>query len=154
MRVKAIGLHEQLAYMRMWWPQFTTRVRDGILTSVGGLCPGELCATYQVKVTYQAGDTPVVRVLNPELQPREENGRIPHMYGQERLCLFLPGTGEWTSEKPIAVTIVPWTSLWLYFYEVWHATGEWLGGGVEPETKPTIRKELEEHVRTRTVKRR
>ena len=29
-------------------------------------------------------------------------------------------------------TIVPWASLWLYYYEVWHATGEWLGGGEHP----------------------
>jgi hypothetical protein len=29
-------------------------------------------------------------------------------------------------------SIVPWTSLWLYYYEIWHATGEWLGGGHDP----------------------
>ncbi len=52
------------------------------------------------------------------------------MYDQKRLCLYLPG--QWSGEKPIAVTIVPWASVWLYFYEVWRATGEWLGGGVEP----------------------
>ena len=32
----------------------------------------------------------------------------------------------------IADTILPWTSLWLYFYELWHATGQWLGGGEHP----------------------
>jgi hypothetical protein len=31
----------------------------------------------------------------------------------------------------IATTIIPWLSLWLYYYEVWHATGEWMGGGIE-----------------------
>ena len=54
------------------------------------------------------------------------------MYGQERLCLYLPGSGEWSSELPLGRTFLPWISLWLYFYEVWHATGEWLGGGLEP----------------------
>jgi hypothetical protein len=31
----------------------------------------------------------------------------------------------------VADTTVPWTALWLYHYEVWHATGEWLGGGID-----------------------
>lgn len=64
------------------------------------------------------------------------------MYGQESLCLYLPNSGEWTPEMPIAVTIVPWASVWLYFYEFWYATGEWLGGGVEPDTTPPIRREV------------
>ena len=34
---------------------------------------------------------------------------------------------------PIADTIIPWTSEWLFFYELWLATGgEWLGEGEHP----------------------
>lgn len=29
-------------------------------------------------------------------------------------------------------TIIPWTSEWLFNYEVWLATGEWRGGGMHP----------------------
>jgi hypothetical protein len=32
----------------------------------------------------------------------------------------------------IAETIIPWTSEWLYFYELWVFTGEWHGGGHAP----------------------
>ena len=32
----------------------------------------------------------------------------------------------------LATTIVPWCSEWLFYYELWLATGEWLGGGVHP----------------------
>ena len=32
----------------------------------------------------------------------------------------------------IADTIVPWTCEWLIHYEIWLATGEWHGGGEEP----------------------
>jgi hypothetical protein len=35
----------------------------------------------------------------------------------------------------IAATIVPWLSLWLYYYEVWLATGAWEGGGISHEPK-------------------
>jgi len=30
-------------------------------------------------------------------------------------------------------TIVPRTSLWLFYYEVWFLAGEWYGGGKHPE---------------------
>jgi hypothetical protein len=152
MRARTIGLHEQAAFMRFWWPTFTTRVRRGTLVTEGEVCPDELCATYRVQVTYAGGGTPEVRVLSPELCPRAGEDRIPHMYEQERLCLYLPSSGQWSAEKPIAVTLVPWASLWLYFYEVWHATGEWLGGGMEPEAKPPIRREVEHYERPRKAR--
>jgi hypothetical protein len=33
----------------------------------------------------------------------------------------------------IANTIVPWSVLWLFYFEDWLCTGEWSGGGVHPE---------------------
>ena len=30
----------------------------------------------------------------------------------------------------IATSIVSWLVLWLYYYEIWRVTGEWLGGGI------------------------
>ncbi|HYM07249.1 MAG TPA: hypothetical protein VE377_25720 [Candidatus Dormibacteraeota bacterium] len=27
-------------------------------------------------------------------------------------------------------SIIPWLALWLMFYEMWRATGEWYGGGI------------------------
>lgn len=35
--------------------------------------------------------------------------------------------------------IVPWTSLWLYFFEDWLATDEWKGGGKHPAEDEPIR---------------
>ena len=80
-------------------------------------------------------------MLSPKLEAQDDNDRIPHMYRQERLCLYLPNNGEWAPSKPIATTIVPWTAVWLYYYEVWRATGEWLGGGEEPGESVTYYRE-------------
>jgi len=30
--------------------------------------------------------------------------------------------------------------LWLFYYEIWLATGEWCGGGVHPEKRIPYRK--------------
>lgn len=138
-RQRVLGLGEQLAYLRLWWPAFRSRVKSGVLVATGDLRPSELSLRYTIRVTQHGGERPDVRVLKPELRCREGEDEIPHMYGQERLCLFLPGSGGWSPDDPIALTIIPWASLWLYFYEVWHATGEWLGGGVHPEEPTTIR---------------
>jgi hypothetical protein len=88
--------------------------------------------TYQVRVTYKLGSDPDVHVLRPVLRDRSVEERIPHVYPGNRLCLFLPGIGEWRPIDPIADTIVPWTATWLYFYEVWLATGRWHGEGEHP----------------------
>lgn len=29
-------------------------------------------------------------------------------------------------------TVVPWTALWLFYFEDWLASGEWKGGGQHP----------------------
>lgn len=139
MRQRVLGLHEQLAFLRLYWPGFRSRVYGNALVSTGELCPSEMSATYKVRVDQLGGNRPEVRVIEPQLKRGECGKRIPHMYGQERLCLYLPGGKEWEPGDPIALTIIPWSSLWLYFYEVWHATGDWLGGGVHPEETPTIR---------------
>lgn len=130
---RVLGLGEQLAFLRLHWPEFRSQIRHGRLVSVGDLQPSELSRTYTIEVSQRGGQTPEVRVRAPVLRSRIDEPRIPHMYEQERLCLYLPGSGEWKPDVPIAVTFIPWASMWLYFYEVWHATGVWLGGGVHPE---------------------
>lgn len=132
MHERQVGLREQLAHMKLRWPLFESRIRHGVLNCRGELTPGSACATYSVSVSYRCCFGPEVRVLSPELARRPDGKPIPHMYEQDKLCLYYPGGGEWTAKKLIATTIIPWTSLWLYFYEVWRATGEWLGGGEEP----------------------
>lgn len=135
-----IGVHEQLALLRLHWPTFACRVRGGELQCRGELSPDPICATYEISLTYRVSDAPEVRVIKPQLRRRAIEEPIPHMYEQERLCLYLPGVHEWTPSQPLASTIVPWSSLWLFFYEVWLATGEWMGGGAEPGMTRPIRK--------------
>lgn len=131
-RRRVLGLHEQLAFLRLHWPGFRSRVNSNVLASIGYLCPSDLSAAYKVRIEQRGGNSPDVWVVDPKLKRRTDDEPIPHMYGQERLCLYLPRSGEWEPDKPISLTILPWASLWLYFYELWHATGEWLGGGEEP----------------------
>jgi hypothetical protein len=73
----------------------------------------------------------LVDVLEPQLVGRNDDDKIPHTFRPGRICLHL--REEWDATTYIHQTIVPWASLWLYYYELWQATGEWLGGGHEPQ---------------------
>ncbi len=133
---KRLGIYEQAAIVRVNWPNFSTKVRSGTLRCLGELCPSPLSESYFVEIVLDGRGIPEVQVRKPKLVCRSVRDTIPHMYDQERLCLYTPGLGEWESTRPIATTIIPWTSLWLYYYEIWHGTGEWLGGGHEPSDSP------------------
>lgn len=93
--------------------------------------PDPDCDRYQIQLTYELGADPRVRVLSPQLRYADGEEKYPHMYDQKYLCLHFPKNKEWTPRMPIAKTIVPWISDWLFYYESWLVTGEWLGGGVE-----------------------
>jgi hypothetical protein len=113
--------------------QFKAIVRRERVLWTGTLQPSPLSDTYRVRIEYGPRTPPKVWVLSPALTGRPEQPTIPHTYPGPRPCLYLPDSGEWSREQFVAETIVPWTVLWLYFYEVWHVTGQWLGGGVHPK---------------------
>jgi len=83
-----------------------------------------------VVIQYCVGTWPKVFVPGSQLQPLEPDGKIPHSYSLTRPCLFFPSSESWRSDMKLADKIVPWLSLWLEFYEMWRATGEWYGGGI------------------------
>src|SRR5690606_1969874 len=96
--------------------------------------PTPLAEGYRVRIVYALGDAPKAYVDSPALRPRGDGQPVPHVYPGPRPCLYLPGSGEWTNRMSIARTIIPWLMLWLTYYELWHATGVWQGGGVEHGT--------------------
>jgi len=115
----------------MTFTGFIARAHGPLLIAEGEVQPTAISETYHVRIEFEAGRSPNVWVLSPKLFCRVGTDRIPHMYDQKRLCLYLPGSGEWIGNMSLAHTVVPWISVWLFYYELWHATGEWLGGGHE-----------------------
>lgn len=97
--------------------------------------PSPLSRRYAARLDYRQGQTPAVYIDSPDLNALADGRRLPHVYEQKppRLCLYLPRTGEWNPSLALDRTIVPWTSLWLFYFEDWLATGEWNGGGVHPD---------------------
>lgn len=99
--------------------------------------PTPLSDTYSVRIDYKYASYPKIYITDPYPLDRYPGKKVlPHVYStkEQRICLYYPGIGEWTRNKLIARTIVPWASEWLLFYELWLSTGEWLGEGLHPKS--------------------
>ena len=134
-RRRILTAHEQARRFMGSCPTFWTRIERGALVAEGTVRPTSRSAAYKVRVEYRVGNHPEVTVLSPKLVPREEGGYLQHVYTGNHPCLYVPGTREWTPDQSVAETIIPWLAEWLLHYELWHATGEWLGGGQHPPRK-------------------
>lgn len=110
------------------------RVRRGELIWEFEVRPSPLGRLYRLRISFKRFSSPAVTVLSPNLNNLAADRRLPHVYSVKpvRLCLHFPSYDEWTVDKAIAETIVPWAYLWLLYFEHWLATDEWLGGGKHP----------------------
>ena len=98
----------------------------------GKIKPSALSKEYTVFLSYRFDKSPKVWIIGDELE-KLDDANFPHKFDinpknkMVQICLYR--YSEFNSSKLIANTIIPWTVEWLYYYELWLATGEWLGGG-------------------------
>src|SRR5438067_11068860 len=127
-----LTLGQQAYAMGLRCPAFQCHIASNSIMWTGNIQPSELSSQYVVRICYVLGKSPRVSVIHPALRRRKDGEKIPHLYPGNYLCLYHPRYGEWVATMFIADTIIPWTALWLYYYEVWHATGTWYGSGEHP----------------------
>jgi hypothetical protein len=118
-------------------------LRAGRLVWRFAATPSPLSRQYTARIEYAHGHSPKLFIEAPDLNDLAAGRRLPHVYEQRppRLCLYLPGTEEWHPALRLDQTIVPWTSLWLYYFEDWLVTDQWSGGGMHPDD-PTAPRQL------------
>src|SRR5262245_14732736 len=110
----------QVWAMRELFPQFIYERNQGW---TGTLKPSPGSPDYRIRINYRIHTSPRVFVLSPKLLPG-----TPHIYRTDgALCLYYPDDRSWSSEMLIAKTIVPWTTEWLHYYEIWQVTDKWFG---------------------------
>jgi hypothetical protein len=108
-------------------------MRAGSFTWRFDASPSPLSRVYRVRIEMAQERSPRTFVETPDLALLADGRDLPHVYrNPTRLCLYLPGTSEWQPWMRVDQTIVPWSVLWLWYFEDWLASGEWKGGGVHP----------------------
>lgn len=139
-RSPSLSLDQQAARIRLAFPKFRVRRKDGELVIHGAIQPSEGSRSYKIRLTYRCGHHPRVYVESPQLVNNIKGEAPPHRFVESGnpLCLYYNKGWEWSSRQAIADTIIPWTSEYLLFYELWLATGEWLGGGMAHDTAKAV----------------
>lgn len=133
-RTKHYTLIELLTQIRETEKSFIIEkktVKQGKIEILLNLKPTTVSKEYKIKIIAKRNSKNVnVFVVAPRVTQYEDGKKVPHLYSNDSLCLFYPKYNEWKYTDLWSETLIPWTSLWLYYYEVWQETGEWLGGGV------------------------
>ena len=105
-------------------------VKCGKLIVFINLKPTDNSIDYELKIEAKVGGRQAkIYVTDPVLT--EVN--IPHRYADGSLCLYYIGYDELRYGDKWADTLIPWASLWLFYYEIWKDTGIWKGGGIHPQ---------------------
>lgn len=119
----------QDGHIRSRFPSFTKGRLGTSWIWTGWLQPSEFSPRFQVRITLPPYSSPTVEVMSPQLAPN-----APHLYRNGELCLYFPDDWTWTGHDLLVETILPWTASWLFYYDLWTQTGEWLGPEA-PHTK-------------------
>lgn len=131
---KSISVAAQAGFLKSKIPEsrVTEQTGDHLIWK-WKLRPTPLSQEYTIRMKYRYEKHPDVYVISPKPLPLAEGEtKLPHVYDQQEqhLCLYFRKGNEWTADKRLSETVVPWIAEWLYFYEIWQYTGKWLGGGI------------------------
>lgn len=72
------------------------------------------------KIVYDGKFPPKAWIISPKIKDPQ------HIYPHDgSLCLYDPETDEWSPEKNIYNTFVPWCQQWIVFQRLYEQTGKW-----------------------------
>lgn len=137
---KPKNLAEQLIRLKRKYKPLNYTIENNCLFWQQKVKPTELSKEYTITLVYD-GKFPKVYLLNQGIMKKKDE-KIKHCLHSKyiddnneyvEICLFYPEYKEWTRDMFIADTIIPWAIEWLYYFELWRLTGQWLGGGIEHE---------------------
>lgn len=129
---KGVSASKQFKKLKQSFPDLNLIKRKGnYFEVILKLRPTTASKLYDVKISFDKYDGVSVYVVNEKLEVAGNRKKLPHVYShqEQKLCLYSWKKRQWTKEKLISSTIIPWVSEWLEFYELWLISGQWLGGG-------------------------
>ncbi|MEQ8416568.1 MAG: hypothetical protein RIB71_18950 [Imperialibacter sp.] len=132
MEIKDIPIHFQRAALKARIPECELYLDKNYLRAKGQLKPTPRSCWYLYEIKYWYREDIKIFIRDPLIKTELNGKKAEHLYKDGSLCLFFPKAKEFDSKKLIVDYIIPWVSLWLFFYEIWLVTGDWKGGGIHP----------------------
>lgn len=141
-KISKISIDEQVRLLLRYYPGSHVELnKNRGFSWIGDLRSSPIGDLYKIKILFERNKKPEIFVIEPKkLRLANGNLRLKHVYNHEsqKLCLYYPIDNEWNEGKMIASTIIPWAIEWLYHYEMWLITEEWLGGGIHSSDNSKI----------------
>lgn len=134
MEIRDIPIHVQRAAFKAKMPDCQLHLNKSYLKAMGKLQPTPRSIWYSYEIRYWFKEKIKIFIREPEIKVMHNGKKAEHLYSDGSLCLFFPKAREFNSKRLIVEYIIPWISLWLFFYEIWLVTGDWKGGGIHPGT--------------------
>ena len=129
-RQKSIGLACQLASLRSRYEGSRGRIKNSYLNWECNISPSPLSCSYGIEIIYTTKEFPKVWISGGALTDEDLVSNAPHQYGNDLSRLKVEAClsrFDWNTSMLIADTIVPWAMEWAIYYEIWKATGLWVG---------------------------
>lgn len=116
------------------------------------ISPSPVSRIYTCELHVKPGISfPTMVVVSPDLQALAGKRPLPHIYPYRgkgtKLCLWTPRYEEWTPAMKLIETYVPWAAEWLWYFEHWLATDEWLGGGEHPTSRSRLARQRKQRTK-------
>lgn len=130
------SISQQYLEIKSTFPEAKIKLKNHKLITNIVLKPTEISKSYSIEIIYFNSGTCETWLKNVPNSIIKSN--IPHIYETDynnrkiKLCLYNPKKFEWANGEWISQTIIPWCIEWLFFFELWIATGTWCGGGDHP----------------------
>lgn len=122
-RLKEAGFIEQLTFRQGVRGRFIWEFNLGSFSfQLGNETVAVDYRLYRLRVVYSATTQPRVYVLTPKLPISTK-----HIYKEGNLCLYKPTNWEWQDQHRFDEELFPNICSWIYHYEHWRDTGEWIG---------------------------
>lgn len=137
LKEKTISLFDQKISLKMAYKDSSCEIKGNTLFWIGDIQPTPISRIYTVALKFRMWGIPQIWIMGDSLK-NLDSPDFPHKYEinidmkMVRVCLYR--YREFNTCKFLSKTIIPWTVEWLYFYELWLATGEWCGGGEHPSS--------------------
>ena len=132
MEIRDIPMHFQHAALKAKIPESELYLNKNFLRVRGKIKPTSRSCWYSYEIKYWFRENIKIFIHEPLIKTELNDKKTEHLYKDGSLCLFFPKAKEFDSKKLIVDYIIPWVSLWLFFYEIWLVTGVWKGRGIHP----------------------
>ena len=138
--MKPLSLRTQKFLLGQGFGDGRCTIRGDRLVWESRIQPTAISYSYSIRITHELYALPQIFLLSPNPQEMADavipGRKIPHVYSYDhpiRLCVYHSKKREWKNTMPLVATVIPWTVMWLSFFEDWVSTDVWSGGGEHPE---------------------